>query len=114
MAGPINLRKTVSALGTGEISSVISEEGIITGITMHFPPGCNSLVEARILYDSEVICPSSGDYIALDDASPTFVTRIPAKKGKVAKMELINHDDTYSHTISTIISIVPPIMGVTT
>ena len=102
----LNFRKAVAALTEDyEIKSSL-ETGTIKNIIVHFPPGCNALIEIKVFHGSTQILPEK-DGIALDDASPTFIIEKAVKAGDPIRVEWINHDSVYSHTISVIVGIVP-------
>lgn len=84
-------------------------DGMITQITLHFPSGCNGLVEVRIGVDHKDgglkwICPIEG-FIALDNTTQTYMISYPVRKGDYICAEIYNYDDTYSHKVGIIITI---------
>lgn len=80
--------------------------GTIKSVTMSFPPGCNNLVDVAFGHSSEKVCPYS-DFIALDDASPTYTgMNEPVKMDERLWCEIRNGDDTYPHNISILVVIV--------
>lgn len=100
----INFRRTVSAQDSDTQTKESTILGTIKNVILHFPPGCNALVEVRVSHGTKQIVPREG-YIALNDATPTFEVNEPINVGDSILVEIINHDSTYSHTISTIINI---------
>lgn len=76
---------------------------IIEGI-MHFPDGCNSLVEVAISHIGRSICPIKG-YIKLNDATPSFTIREPVMKNDPIKVEIRNGDSANPHMISVILTV---------
>jgi len=100
----LNFRKTVAALTQEEESKSVPATGIVKQIVVHFPPGCNSLVEVKVFHGSKQILPEKGG-IALDDATVPFGANEPVKVGDIIKVVWINHDDTYEHTISVVVYI---------
>jgi len=79
--------------------------GIIRHAVLHFPPGCNSLVEIFIHRRTEQILPEGRVGIALDDATQLFEINEPVIKGDPIRVIARNHDDTYPHTVTAIIYI---------
>lgn len=80
--------------------------GRIKSVTMSFPPGCSNLVDVAFGHGSEKTCPYS-DYIALDDASPTFTDiNEPVKMDERLWCEIRNGDSEYPHGISVLVVIV--------
>jgi len=101
----INFRKTVQPLTEESMVKTSPITGTIKQVTMHFPPGCNSLVEVKVYHGSKQIVPEMGG-IALDNATPTFIVEEPVKQGDAIKVFWINHDDTYEHTITVVVGII--------
>jgi len=102
----LNFRKTVQPLTKEYEVKTLEEYGTIKQITVHFPPGCNSLVEVKVFHGTRQVLPDK-DGIALDDATPTFTIERDVNLGDPIRVEWINHDDTYEHTVSVIVSTVP-------
>ena len=107
----LNFRKTISALTEEEEIKYSPFTGTIKQVIMHFPPGANSLVEVKVYHGSKQIVPEKGG-VALDNATPTFMIEEPVREGDAIKVVWINHDDTYEHTISVIVGIVPKLVAV--
>ena len=107
----LNFRKTVPSLTYEKVEHPIIYRGKITKVSMHFPPGCNSLVEARLIFiDSEgeihYIVPSIPDsYIALDDVTQPFEVDFEITGRGTLRAEFQNHDNTWEHTISIIVTL---------
>jgi hypothetical protein len=102
----LNFRQTVPALSEVYEIKRSLETGIIKEITVHFPPGCNALLEVKVFHGSTQILPEKGG-LALDDATPTFTVERYVRVGDPIRVEWINHDDTYEHTVSVVVGIVP-------
>lgn len=80
--------------------------GTATRILIHFPAGCQSLVEVFVYYKRHQIFPWGTTGIALDDATQTFVISQEAIKNEPLEVLLINHDNVNPHTIVTTIQVV--------
>lgn len=101
----IVFKKAVSAL-TEEFEIKRAEmNGIVKDIIVHFPPGCSSLTDVRVFMGTTQVLPRIG-YIALDDATPTFGIQEPIKSGDTIRVEWVNTDATYAHTVSVIVNII--------
>lgn len=101
----LNFRKSIAALAEEyEIKRSIWD-GNIREITVHFPPGCNALVEVKVFHGSTQILPEKGG-LALDDATPTFIVEREVRAGDSIRVDWINHDDSYAHTVSVIVGII--------
>jgi len=114
-AASIPFKKTVPSLEIESEEHRIPHDGIVTRVVMHFPPGCSSLVDVRLLYIEDgkeyYVVPSIEDkFIALDAATPVYEPKFPVKQGKILKVEWYNYDDTYEHTISVSAEITPKIV----
>jgi len=94
---------TVSALEEKKETQYSPVTGIIRSAVLHFPPGCNSLVEVFIHRKTEQILPEGRVGIALDDATQVFQINEPVVHGEPIQVTAINHDSTYSHTITVIV-----------
>lgn len=102
----INFREIVQPLTGVELTEVCPLTGKIKSITMSFPPGCNNLVEVAFGHGVEKVCPYN-DYIALDDASPTYTSiNEPVKINERLWCEIRNADDTHPHEISVLVILV--------
>jgi len=77
-------------------------DGQITQVIVHFPSGCNALVEVRVgVYQEGTvhwICPKEG-FLALDDVTLTFNIFWPVRKKDRVCAEIYNYDDRYYHRI---------------
>lgn len=101
----LNFRKSIAALAEEyEIKRAIWD-GTIKEIIVHFPPGCNALVEIKVWHGSTQLLPEKGG-LALDDATPTFVDDREVRAGDPIRVEWVNHDDTYSHTVSVVVGVI--------
>jgi hypothetical protein len=101
----MNYRVTASALTTQEETDDAPISGVIQSITAHFPPGVNALVELFVYHERKQILPEGRTGVTLDDATETFSINEPIGQGDKIKVRIVNHDDTWEHTISVIIAI---------
>lgn len=102
----VNFRQTAEPL----IGYLLSERcpigGKIKSITMSFPPGCSNMVDVACGHGEVKVCPYN-DYIALDEASPTYTgMNEPVKMDERLWCEIKNGDDTFAHTIEVLMVIV--------
>jgi len=104
----INFRHTVEAATSVELSYEMDRDSRLTEGFMHFPPGCNSLVEMRVLIGSgsakKQVTPINNDFIALDDATYHFVLEQKLARKEKVFVEISNYDEDNDHAVSTIIS----------
>jgi len=104
---------TVPANTTKEnpiIKEYTLEYGIITGMAVKFPAGCYGLVHVVVKrFESQILPYHEGDDINGDDETVPFITYIPMlEKPFSVKIVCWNEDDTYDHTISVRIEVLPP------
>ena len=100
----INIRETLQPLMQVSRISQIEKKGEINQIVVHFPAGCNALVAVRVYVGSEAVLPIIGD-IALDDTTTSFNLYHLINPYDSVRVEIVNHDDSWEHTISVIIDI---------
>lgn len=87
---------------------------LITSIAVHFPSGCNSLVQVYLQKaDGAKIFPYKGEYIALDGATEVFYTQYFLASGTRLQTVISNTDDSNTHNVEVIttiqrLSVIPP------
>ena len=97
-------RETINALNEVELREPCPITGYITDVLMHFPEGCNSLVEIAVDYEGRRVCPRGADeYIALNNATEKFKVDYPVKSGRPVIVIVRNFDALNSHTPSIIL-----------
>lgn len=105
--------------GVGTTTQVTLEHTIpfdclITSIAVHFPSGCNGLVQVYVQKENGTkIFPYKGDYIALDGATEVFYTQYFLPTGTKLQVVIANTDDTNTHNVEVIatiqrLSVIPP------
>lgn len=105
----LNFRQDLSPLqGIRETQTVLTD-GKITQIVMHFPSGCNGLVNVKVLRGSSPILPRDG-FIALDNTTEKFDLDIKVRRSETITVVYENTDGTYSHKISVIVQILPEVV----
>jgi len=106
----INFRYSIAASTSIELSYEMDHDARLTEGFMHFPPGCNSLVEMRVLVGSgsarKQVTPINNDFIALDDATYHFVLDQKLERKEKVFVEISNYDQDNAHAVSAIISYV--------
>lgn len=105
MTQQINFRNTVASLNESTQTERVDVIGKIESITLHFPPGCNALVEATVWHGTCQILPERGG-ISMNDATPSFPMNVPVQVGDQITFKIQNHDDTNPHTLSAVVSII--------
>ena len=91
---------------TAEVDRDVQElkisPGILTGLSVYFPPGCHSLPKCRISIGETPIAPrSAGGYITGNASTLPIegIYELISDKRPVLKIELWNDDEEYDHTI---------------
>jgi len=107
----VDLSKTVppaTAILWNENYYDVQWDGTLTQVTLHFPKGCNGLVDVRVGVKTSTglvwVVPSVG-FIALDDTTQSYSIQFPVYKGDRIVAEIYNYDDTYEHRIGIIIGL---------
>ena len=100
----VNFRITAASLAEETDERRAELKGILNAITIHFPPGCNSLTDVAVYVRGVQVIPDKG-YISLDDATPVFHPSQPTEVGDSIVVQVVNTDDTNEHTISVICEI---------
>ena len=108
----INYRITTDELSTTQTTRYAPCNGIINSAILHFPAGCNSLVEIFINKRTKQILPSpitggtgANIGIALDDTTQSFNINIPVNRGDPLEVVVNNHDEDNEHTNTIVLLI---------
>lgn len=95
------------------LQGVLMEEpcpltGEIVEVTMHWPDGCNGLVDLQFGHGEVSLFPSKkGEYLALNDATPTYSNlKELVSKGDRLWAELRNGDGGNPHKPSIIVTLI--------
>jgi len=101
------LRATVQPLRGTRVAKPSPLTGRVTQLVLHFPDGCNALVDLAIGHKDTWICPNEIDtFIALNDATPVLTVDEPIEKGEELWMIIRNTDGGFAHAISVTFTIV--------
>jgi len=79
-------------------------DGYIKQVTIHYPDGCDALVDVRVGHGTEQFCPREG-YLALNDATPTYPFNVEVEQGDDIWVEMRNTDSVNSHSITVTLSL---------
>lgn len=104
----VKLAFNVPALETVKIAEPCPLTGRIISITLHYPDGCDALVDVAFGHDDVWVAPSEPDtYIALNDATPTFINiSEPVVERASLWVEIRNGDGDNAHAITVLATIV--------
>lgn len=92
----ISFRHEVPAATSLRLSHRNRKPGKLTGGFMHFPPGCNAVVQVRILISSPSLggirqmTPIQDQYVALDDANWEFTLNEEVLKDDLILVDMRN------------------------
>ena len=73
--------------------------GYIKQISIHWPEGCDALVDVRVGHGTKQFCPDDG-YLALNNATPTYPFNEWVKDHEEIWVEMRNTDGVNSHAIT--------------
>lgn len=105
----INFRTEVEAGYAVRLAHKNKKSGKLTGGFMHFPPGCNAVVQVRLLVSSPTagqerqIIPIQDEYIALDDSQWEFELDEIVLKGDDILVDIRN-TGAADHKISVVVT----------
>lgn len=100
----LNFRAAVPAASMVRLSDNPTLNGKIVQVEVHFPDGCNALVNVAVYKDSDKFLPRD-DFLALNDVTRPYYLNLPIKKTDTIIVEIWNGDGLNPHTISVIILI---------
>ena len=78
--------------------------GYVKEVTIHWPAGCNALVDVRVGYAAQQFCPEMG-FLALNDATPTYPFNLPVELGNQVWVEMRNTDAANPHNITVTVTV---------
>lgn len=81
----------------------------IRKVYIHWPDGCNALVDIAVGHGNVQFCPREG-YLALNDATVEYEFNELYEKGEDHWIIMQNRDDTESHTVTVGLSIEGPLV----
>lgn len=79
-------------------------DGYIKEVKIHWPPGCNGLVDVRVGHGTMQFCPFEG-FLSLDNVTPTYPFNEYVSHTENIFVEIQNTDGVNAHTISVMINI---------
>jgi len=78
--------------------------GYIKQVSIHWPAGCEALVDVKVGHGVEQFCPREG-YLALDNVTPTYPFSEWVNDHDVIWVSMENHDSVNSHNITVTIQL---------
>ena len=97
----VTLRAALNPLTGMKVSLPSPLTGRITQLLLHWPAGCNALVDIAFGHGDTWVLPSAVDtFIALDAATPIFNISEPVSKGQELWIVARNGDAINPHTVS--------------
>lgn len=104
------IQQTVAA-ATGVILRQLPPfDGYIKEVKIHWPPGCNGLVDVRVGHGTKQFCPFEG-FLSLDAVTPTYPFDEYVEHTENIWVEIQNTDAGNPHTISVMINMVEAVHG---
>lgn len=104
----IPFSQTLAVAGAAGSGIRLSEATVFTGfikeVMIHWPPGCNALVDVMVGYELNQFCPREG-WLALDAATPIYLFNEPVEIGRQIWVEMRNRDAINPHTITVTVTI---------
>lgn len=102
----IKFRETVAGLTGMEVEEVCPLTGKITSIMLHYPDGCDALVDIAVGHGEVWLIPTErGEYQAFNDATPVIPIEEPVFWGE-RLWAMIDNGDALPHTPSITITMV--------
>lgn len=101
----IAMSYTLPPLTGVHLEEAIPIKGTITSIVLHYPGGCNALVDVSVGHGERQLCPSGIGMVALDGATPVIPVSEKANIDDVVWVEMSNGDGANSHTITVIMTV---------
>lgn len=100
----IRFQETMAVLTGDRFFYTCPWNALNTNITMHFPSGCNALVDVAVGHSDKQTYPRT-NFIALNDASPVFIVSELISDKEPIWVEIRNADGGNAHTISVILTL---------
>jgi len=73
--------------------------GYIKQITLHYPDGCDALVDIRVGHGTKQFCPDEG-FLSLNDVTPDYPFNEFVEDREEIWVEMNNHDGLNAHNIT--------------
>lgn len=91
--------------GSGVVLTEVTPfPGHIKQVSPHWPDGCNALVDVKVGRGVEQFCPNV-DFLALNDATPTYPFNVEVKDGEEIWVEMRNGDGANPHNITVTVTL---------
>lgn len=106
----IKFARTLTIAGTEGSGATIYEDcpfnGYIKAVAIHWPEGCNALVDVAVGHGNTQFCPrGTGEYLALNDTTPTYPFNEEVMQGEEIWVEMRNRDAANPHSLTVTISV---------
>lgn len=100
----IVFRQNLAPLQGVRLQEIVPFAGEISQVSMHFPLGCNSLVDITVGHGNTQFCPQNGT-IAKDDANPEYFFHEGVTKDEQVWCEMANGDGINPHNVSVEVTV---------
>jgi len=102
----INYRQILLPTQSAKITEQPENNGKIKQVEIHWPDGCNSLVQVAVYQQSIRFLPREG-YLAMNDTTRMYEFNRTVKQTDELMVEILNGDGAWPHTITATILIEP-------
>ena len=96
-------------LAIGEVVTIYEKcpfNGYVRRVTIHWPDGADALVDVAVGHSNTQFCPKgTGEYLALNDATPTYQFNEEVTQGEEIWVQMRNRDGGWPHSITVSISV---------
>jgi len=105
----VNIEQVPFAYDLAALQGVTLDEyapfsGYIKQVSIHWPDGCDALVDVRLGHGTKQFCPDDG-YLALNDATPTYPFNEWVDDHEEIWVEMRNTDGGNPHSITVTITL---------
>lgn len=95
---------TLAAAQGARLTELMPFSGRVIEVMIHWPEGCNALVDVKVGHGNVAFCPREG-YLALNNVTPKFSFSEWVDEGAEIWVEMRNADAGFPHTITVTVSI---------
>ncbi len=107
MQRTVRFQQTLAPLQALRIQDPRSFDGKVRSATVHWPSGCNALVDVSLHKGTTQLLPEDG-YLALDNTTKEWGIDGPIASSEPLWVELRNADAVWPHTITVTVTIEEP------
>jgi len=98
-------RITTAALTSSTTLKYAPLTGLLNSVTVHFPAGCQQLVEVFLWYKRQQVFPHPPDGLVGDDTTQKYAIYQNVRNRDPLEVRILNHDALNQHTVIVILHI---------